>query len=161
VAYLDHFDLVVGSLERSLPFYRALLAPLGWRWVDEVEGERGETIHYLFRRDARASIGLRSRQSGAAMPYDRYSVGVHHVAINVGSRRAVERVAAWARGQNVEIESGPQEYAYSPGYYAVFLYDPDGIKLEVMCRPRLRTVLWALDPRTSPFRSEGRRRARR
>src|SRR5262249_46884000 len=26
----------------------------------------------------------------------------------------------------------PQEYGYVPGYYAVFFYDPDGIKLEIV-----------------------------
>jgi hypothetical protein len=25
----------------------------------------------------------------------------------------------------VTIESGPEEYSYIPGYYAVFFYDPD------------------------------------
>ena len=160
MAYLDHVDLVVSSLERSLSFYRELLRPLGWRWVHEVEGERGETIHYLFRRDGRGSIGLRTQQSEGPPPYDRYSVGVHHVAINAGSRRAVDRAALWARANDVEIESGPQEYAYQPGYYAVFLYDPDGIKVELMTRARLRTVLWALRPGTTPFRSENRGRPR-
>jgi glyoxylase I family protein len=156
VAQIDHIDLVVSSLERSLPFYRELLGPLGWRWVHEVEGERGETIHYLFRRDGRSSIGLRARQSDAAPAHDRYAVGVHHVAINGGTRRAVDRAARWARERGAEIESGPQEYAYTPGYYAVFLHDPDGIKIEVMSRPRLRTALWALSPRTTPFRPENR-----
>jgi glyoxylase I family protein len=160
MAGVDHLDLVVGSLDRSLPFYRDLLRPLGWRWVHEVEGERGETIHYLFRRDGRGSIGLRERQSERAPPHDRYAVGVHHVAINAGSRRAVDRAAAWAGAREVEIESEPQEYAYQPGYYAVFLYDPDGIKLEVMTRPRLRTALWALRPSTTPFRPENRGRPR-
>lgn len=160
MARLDHLDLVVGSLDRSLPFYRELLGPLGWRWVHEVEGERGETIHYLFRRDGRASIGLRARQSEGAPPHDRYAVGIHHVAINGGSRRAVDRAAEWARERRVEIESGPEEYAYLPGYYAVFLYDPDGIKVEVMARPRLRTALWALRPATTPFRRENRGRPR-
>ena len=154
-------DLVVGSLKRSLPFYCELLAPLGWRWVHEVEGERGETIHYLFRLDGRGSIGLRERQSEDAPPHDRYAVGVHHVAISCRSRREVDRVSEWARGQGVEIESGPQEYAYSPGYYAVFFYDPDGIKLEVLSRPRIRTALWALRPATTPFRPENRGRPRR
>jgi glyoxylase I family protein len=159
VARLDHLDLVVSSLDRSLPFYRELLGPLGWRRVHEVEGERGETIHYLFRRDGRGSIGLRARQSEDA-PYDRYAVGIHHIAINGGSRRAVDRAGRWARERRVEIASGPQEYAYSPGYYAVFLYDPDGIKIEVMTRPRLRTALWALRPATTPFRPENRGRPR-
>jgi glyoxylase I family protein len=152
VAHVDHVDLVVSSLDRSLPFYRELLAPLGWRSVHQVEGERGETIHYLIRRDGRGAIGLRSRQSDDASPHDRYAVGIHHLAINAGSRRAVDRAARWARERDVEIESGPQEYAYSPGYYAVFLHDPDGIKIELMSRPLLRTALWALRPATTPFR---------
>jgi glyoxylase I family protein len=158
MAQLDHLDLVVSSIDRSLPFYRELLRPLGWRWVHEVEGERGETIHYLFRRDGRASFGLRAPQSESAVPHDRYAVGIHHVAINGGSRRAVDRTAQWARERRIEIESGPQEYAYSPGYYAVFLYDPDGMKIEVMTRPWLRTAVWALRPRTTPFRPENRGR---
>ena len=33
------------------------------------------------------------------------------------------------------IESGPEEYGYAPGYYPVFFYDPDGIKLEVVHTP--------------------------
>jgi catechol 2,3-dioxygenase-like lactoylglutathione lyase family enzyme len=156
VARLDHLDLVVSSLERSLPFYRELLEPLGWRWVHKVEGERGETIHYLFRLRGSSALGLRERQSEGQTPHDRYAVGVHHVAFNAGSRRAVDRAARWAREREVEIESGPQEYAYEPGYYAVFLHDPDGIKVEVMTRARLRTALWALRPATTPFRPENR-----
>src|ERR671939_1621932 len=100
---LDHLDLVVGSLDRSLPFYRELLGPLGWRWVHEVEGERGETIHYLFRRDGHGSIGLREKQSAEGGAHDRYSVGIHHVAIDAGSRRAVDRAARWARDNGAEI----------------------------------------------------------
>jgi glyoxylase I family protein len=160
VAHIDHLDLVVSDLEVSLPFYRGLLAPLGWRWVHEVEGERGETIHYLFRLDGRGSLGLRTRQTETARPFDRYALGVHHVAFNARSRRAVDRAARWARERNAEIESGPQEYAYMPGYYAVFLYDPDGIKLEVVTRPWWRGILWALRPTTTPFRRGNRGRPR-
>src|ERR687887_2369226 len=112
MAGVDHVDLVVSSLERSLPFYRELLGPLGWRWVHEVEGGRGETIHYLIRRDGHSSIGLRERQSEGP-PHDRYAVGIHHVAIDAGSRRAVDQAARWALDHDVEVESDPQEYGYS------------------------------------------------
>lgn len=151
MAYLDHVDLVVGSIDRSLHFYRGLLEPLGWRWIHEVEGERGETIHYLFRVDGRGTLGLRAAQSERSAPHDRYEVGIHHLAFNAGSRGGVDRAAGWARQQEVEIESGPEEYAYQPGFYAVFLYDPDGIKLEIMTRARLPTILYALRPSTTPF----------
>src|SRR5256886_11927343 len=142
MAGVDHLDLVVSSLDRSLPFYRELLRPLGWRWVHQVEGERGETIHYLIRGNGRTTIGLRAQQSEAAPPHDRYTVGIHHFAINAGSRRAIDQAARWAREHDVEIESGPQGYRYMPGYYAVFLHDPDGIKVEVMTHAPVRTALW-------------------
>ena len=132
---MHHVDLVVSSIERSLPFYRDLLGPLGWHGISEVEGERGETILYL--SGPGTSIGLREAQTRELGRYDRYSVGLHHLAIDAGSRRSVDRAAKWARDNGVEIESGPQEYAYIPGYYATFFYDPDGLKLEIVHVPGL------------------------
>jgi len=52
-----------------------------------------------------------------------------------GPREVVDERARWLREQRTPIESGPTEYDYTPGYYAVFFYDPDGIKLERMHRP--------------------------
>jgi hypothetical protein len=52
---IDHLDLVVTSLARSVPSYRVLLGPFGRRSVHEDEGERGETIHYRV-----AVVGLRA-----------------------------------------------------------------------------------------------------
>jgi len=132
---VHHVDLVVSSIERSLPFYRDLLAPLGYHGVSEVEGERGETIWYLFGPGT--SLGLREAQSEQAEPYDRYRVGLHHLALEAASRGAVDERAEWLRARGAEIESGPQEYWYMPGYYAVFFYDPDGIKLEIVHVPGL------------------------
>jgi len=134
-AGVHHVDLVVSSIERSLPFYRDLLAPLGYHGISEVEGERGETIYYLW--GPAVSIGLREAQSPPrSAPYDRYAVGLHHLAIEAASRAAVDERAEWLREAGAEIESGPQEYAYLLGYYAVFFYDPDGLKLEVVHIPR-------------------------
>jgi catechol 2,3-dioxygenase-like lactoylglutathione lyase family enzyme len=44
---VDHFDLVVSSLDRSLALYRELLRPLGYTRVAEIVGERGERVVYL------------------------------------------------------------------------------------------------------------------
>jgi glyoxylase I family protein len=113
VPLVDHVDLVVSSIDRSLPFYRGLLGPLGWIGVVEQEGERGETISYLWGPDWGGSLGLRERQSGG--PVDRYALGMHHLAFTAPNRAAVDRTAEWD---------------------AVFFHDPDGIKLEVVHRPR-------------------------
>jgi glyoxylase I family protein len=130
-AGVHHVDLVVSSIERSLPFYRDLLAPLGYHRISEVEGERGETIWYLTGPDV--SIGL--REAHTERDHDRYTVGLHHLAFEAWSRSAVDERAAWLADQGAAIESGPEEYAYSPGYYAVFFYDLDGIKLEIVHVP--------------------------
>ncbi len=131
---VHHIDLVVTSLERSLPFYRELL---GWSESGEIVGERSERVVYIWppsrATDWYGSLGLREKQSDAhAVPYDRYAVGIHRLAFFADSRQEVDERAQWLRANGVEIESGPEEYDYMPGYYAVFFYDPDGIKLEIL-----------------------------
>lgn len=137
ITALDHLDLVVTSLERSMPFYQELF---GLTRATEIEGERGERVVYLSRQEEEPagnfSLGLREKQSDAhGVPFDRYAVGLHHVAFTVASREEVDERARWLRDQGAEIESGPKEYWYRPGYYAVFFYDPDGIKLELFHVP--------------------------
>ena len=65
------------------------------------------------------------------------------------------RLSEIAGERGAQIESGPEEYDYMPGYYAVFFYDPDAIKLEIVHRsgeddlvaevPRLTARLEALE----------------
>jgi glyoxylase I family protein len=131
---IDHVDLVVSSLERSLPFYEGLLRPLGYVEAGDIVGEQEERVVYLSRHQTDGSVGLRQRHSGLDVA-DRYSIGLHHLAFSVADRETVDKLAAWAREAGAEIESGPREYGYTPGYYAVFIHDPDGIKLEFVHRP--------------------------
>ena len=118
---IHHLDLVVSDVDRSKSFYTALLRGLGWGGVLELEGERGEMIWYLQAADT--WLGLREKQSDAhPVPYDRYGVGVHHIAFEASTRDAVDQ--CW--------EEFPH---YATGYYAAFFYDPVGIKLEVVHEP--------------------------
>jgi glyoxylase I family protein len=136
---IDHLDLVVTDLERSLAFYRGLLEPLGYVRTSEIEGERGERVVYIGRHGGMGSVSLRVAQSDAhGVPYDRYGIGLHHLAFAAESRERVDERAVWLRQAGATIESGPEEYGYTPGYYAVFFYDPDGIKLELVHRPTRR-----------------------
>jgi glyoxylase I family protein len=132
---VDHLDLVVTHLERSLEFYNGLLEPLGFIRNSEIVGERGERVVYIGGSGG-ASVSLRQAQSEAhATPYDRYAVGIHHLCFGAPDRATVDERAAWLRERGAEIESGPAEHEYTPGYYAVFFLDPDGIKLEIVHRP--------------------------
>jgi glyoxylase I family protein len=128
---VHHVDLVVSSIERSLPFYRELLGPLGYNRIGEVEGERGETIWYL--GGAGCAVGLREAQTEGGG--DRYRIGLHHLAFSAASREVVLERYEWVVGTGAELESPPREYDYMPEYYAFFFYDLDGIKLEIVHVP--------------------------
>src|SRR5215211_6610123 len=121
---VHHVDLVVSSIERSLPFYRELLGPLGWPNVTEVEGERGERIWYLWRRAS--SIGLREapraggvRDVGAGLR--RRWQRARPVALEVESRETVDERHRWLVQQGAQIEREP--HAYGSRYYGVFFRD--------------------------------------
>jgi len=129
---VHHFDLVVSNLDRSLAFYRALLEPLGYIEDADIVGERGERVVYLGGAGI-VPVSLREAQTPGS--HDRYRVGIHHVAFEAPSREAVDDRLRWAREHGAEIENDPKEYAYLPGYYAGFFYDPDGLKLEILHVP--------------------------
>ena len=132
---VDHLDLVVSDLEGSLEFYNELLRPLGFTRNSEIVGERGERVVYIGGTGG-PSVSLRQSQADAdPMTYDRYALGIHHLAFAAADREAVDERAAWLRERGAEIESDPAEYDYGPGYYAVFFYDPDGLKLEIVHHP--------------------------
>jgi glyoxylase I family protein len=139
---IDHLDLVVSDEERSLSFYRGLLRPLGYMREGVIAGERGERVTYLNRVTGGGSLSIRQRRSDAhPLPYDRYAVGIHHIAFTAPSRAVVDERAHWLTQQGASIESGPAEYEYTPGYYAVFFYDPDRIKLELVHQPADRELV--------------------
>jgi glyoxylase I family protein len=88
-------------------------------------------VHYL--SVAGGAVGL--REAGGATDVDRYAIGVHHLAFDAPSRGVVDAIAAWLADEGAQIDGGPGERGYSPGYYAVFFFDPDGLKLEVVHQP--------------------------
>ncbi len=131
-AGVHHLDLVVSSLERSLPLYRELLEPLGYSGASTIIGEQGEEVVYLV---GQGLVAVSLREAKVQRPFDRYAIGIHHVAFEAPSRDVVDERLRWARARGLEIENDPKEYDYMPGYYAGFFYDPDGIKLEILHVP--------------------------
>ena len=132
---VDHLDLVVTDLERSLAFYTELLGPLGFTETSEIVGERGERVIYISGAGDPA-VSLREAQVRRPRGPVRPLRGRHPPRrLRRRRARAGRRACRLAARAGAEIESGPEEYDYAPGYYAVFFYDPDGLKLEIVHRP--------------------------
>jgi catechol 2,3-dioxygenase-like lactoylglutathione lyase family enzyme len=128
---LGHVDLVCRDLERSLAFYAAVLGPLGLEPPHLVDGERGETIHYLrFPVAGSGSLGL--RQALEEQEYALYAPGLHHLALAVETREDVDAVHAAAEAAGADVLHPPRLWPqYHRDYYATFFLDPDGFRLEV------------------------------
>ena len=57
-----------------------------------------------------------------------------HVAFSAPDRHAVDAVYQAALTAGTEVLHAPREWPeYHPGYYAVFLRDPDGHNVEAVC----------------------------
>jgi catechol 2,3-dioxygenase-like lactoylglutathione lyase family enzyme len=135
---LSHLDLTVSDLTSSVAFYDRVLLRLGYSRRDDVGAgapcwaiadPRGGTFAIALKPAAPASRTTR---------HDRYAPGLHHLAFHADSRDDVDDFHRFLVDIGAEVLDPPAEYAYTPGYYAVFFADPDGIKLEVVFEPELR-----------------------
>ena len=131
---IHHVDLAVADVARSLEFYLALLGPLGWFEYARFDTYRGtEEVIYLKDPVSGANLGLREADGGA---HEYYNVGIEHLAFEVDSREEVEAAHERCVARGDDVHFPPQEDRDIPGYYATFVFDPDGMRVEVFCWPR-------------------------
>ena len=116
---LDHLSIQCDDIDASAAFYDAVLATIGGRRVLD----RGVTIGY--------GVDFPSFWIGARRTGDGFRES--HIAFTAPSREAVDafRDAAVAQGAEVlhEARVWPE---YHPGYYGVFVRDPDGNNVEAV-----------------------------
>jgi catechol 2,3-dioxygenase-like lactoylglutathione lyase family enzyme len=116
---LDHVGLEVSDLERSARFYDALFARLGARRV--------------FESAAAIAYGSHEPRFWIVQRGNAPCPGFGHVAIAASGRAAVDaaHAAALAAGGRDEGPPGPRPH-YGQRYYAAYLLDPDGLRVEVV-----------------------------
>jgi catechol 2,3-dioxygenase-like lactoylglutathione lyase family enzyme len=131
---IHHIDLAVSDVDESLAFYLDLLGPLGWAEEVRYPTYRGtEEVVYLREPATGAMLGLRPADGGA---HQYYEVGIEHLAFEVDSRDEVDAAHERCVRRGASIHFPPEEDRDVDGYYAVFVFDPDGIRIEVFSWPR-------------------------
>jgi catechol 2,3-dioxygenase-like lactoylglutathione lyase family enzyme len=120
---LGHLSFGVVDLARATRFYDAVLAPLGYGRV----WERPDAVGYGARGGA-DRLALFSRRDEASAPGAGF-----HLAFTAPSRAAVDafHAAALETGGTDAGAPGPRP-PYGAAYYAAFVVDPDGHKLEAV-----------------------------
>lgn len=121
---LDHISIGVRDLKRSAAFYDAALAPLGLRRLMEFPEAIGYGAEHPFFWIGAPKRPL-SPPKGSGL----------HICLRAPSRAAVDAFhkAALAKGAVDDGAPGLRP-EYSPAYYAAFVLDPDGYKIEAVCR---------------------------
>jgi catechol 2,3-dioxygenase-like lactoylglutathione lyase family enzyme len=128
---IHHIDLAVADVERSLAFYLDLLGPLGWTERVRYPTYRGtEEVVYLEDSATGAMLGLRSADGGE---HRYYEVGIEHLAFEVDASEEVDAAHSRCRSRKARVHFPPEEDRDVDGYYAFFVFDPDGIRVEVFC----------------------------
>ena len=126
-AGIHHIDLAVADVERSIAFYLDLLGPLGWDRHVRYPTYRG-TEEVVYLGNAAATLGIRPADGGA---HRYYEVGIEHLAFQVDEPEEVEGAHARCVASGAAIHFPPEEDRDEEGYYAFFVFDPDGIRVEV------------------------------
>lgn len=121
---IHHVDLAVSDVDRSLAFYLALLGPFGLREESRDTSYRGsEEVVYLRYGDQ--LLGLRPADRGEHRHYD---VGIEHLAFYVDSRSEVDAAYRCCLDIGAPIHFPPEG---DDDKYELFVFDPDGIRVEV------------------------------
>ena len=126
---LDHIYLSVSNFEASQAFYDRVMKTLGFRKGDKpIAGQ--PHAHYF---NPAMQFTIRPARPGAP-PHDCDAPGLHHFCFQLRSEADVD--AAHSRLLAIDVDAtAPRHYPeYNEAYYATFFTDPDGLRLELVCR---------------------------
>ena len=121
---LDHLGIQVADVETSVRFYTTVFAPVGLK--EAMRFPVGDSF----------AVGF-AGPDGTPDLWVSPAFGDEHREVHLGlaapDRAAVDAVHGAAVAAGVEVLHAPREWPeYHPGYYAVFLRDPDGHNVEAV-----------------------------
>jgi len=131
---MHHLRLTVTNIEESRSFYAPLLSFMGF----ELSQQSDERLAWAAAAPAGSHQYVILTLAGPqhlSDRADRMRPGLHHFAFAAESRAQVDQLYSVMSDAGVEIECPPAVYHYQPGYYALYMRDPDNIKLEFVHVP--------------------------
>jgi catechol 2,3-dioxygenase-like lactoylglutathione lyase family enzyme len=111
--------------------YRSVLGPFGPHEENRFPSYRG-TEEVVYLRFGDAYLGLRPADGGEHRYYD---VGIEHFAFYVDSRAEVDDAYQRCLDIGARVHFPPEEDRDIEGFYELFVFDPDGLRVEVACGP--------------------------
>ncbi|QWW66306.1 VOC family protein [Rhizobium sp. WYJ-E13] len=126
---LHHASFGVVDIEHSARFYDAALGALGYVrvWEDIRPGEEEQAVGYGVPGGG-DKLAIKSVQAGQAAPGAGF-----HLAFAAPNRQSVTEFHAAALAHGGVDNGGPGlRQHYGPNYFAAFVIDPDGYRIEAV-----------------------------
>lgn len=120
---IDHVSIGVSDIKRAGAFYDAVMKPLGYKRLSDGDsalgyGEKGSFL-WLLKSESPVKPDRESGLHFCFVAKDRAGVDAFHAAaLNLGGK---DNGKPGVRAD------------YSPTYYAAFVVDPDGYRIEAYC----------------------------
>jgi glyoxylase I family protein len=131
-ASISHIALTVSDLNRSAEFYDRIFKFMGYMpfLVPESTQQAMKTQLNVWVGPG-YSISIRpSKGDFARRLHDRNAPGFNHMAFYAEDRSDIDAMYNLLKEIGAQVLDPPAEYPYSPGYFAVYFTDPDGLKFE-------------------------------
>ncbi|HFI0645933.1 TPA: VOC family protein [Streptococcus suis] len=154
---LHHVEIYVSDLETSRAFYDFLLTKLGYSLYQEWEGgfsmalyydskslatkecleplmqfEQSENSHPLSRPE-QYLVFVQAPEDFLEAGYHRCRIGLNHLAFHAGTPDEIDQWRKEFLTRRVKLLYDDRyPHAGGPDHYALYLEDPDGIKIELV-----------------------------
>lgn len=126
----DHLSLGVTNLARSIAFYDAALKPLG---VEQMFVMSDRSVA-AYGRSCGMTFWLYAKDKGNNHLTHLTNPPRFHLALRAETRIAVDGFYHNAIANGGKDNGAPAiRSQYHPNYYAAYVFDPDGYKLEAVC----------------------------
>ena len=135
---INHIAITVSDLDQAMKFFGPMLRFFNYN-VGDI-GYYAET-RLVININPLNGIGINIWEAKTNHLFEVYEPGLHHVAINAGSKHQVDELARLVAELGAQILDGPAEFPFAVGgYYAVYFLGPDHLKFEVVYMPELEEV---------------------
>jgi catechol 2,3-dioxygenase-like lactoylglutathione lyase family enzyme len=121
---INHISIGVRDIARTKRFYDSALAPLGYRCLSQSDGSLG------YGRDEAIALWI----GAVERPVQADAGSGLHVCFHAPTRNSVDKFHAAALKAGGRDNGKPGlRTDYGPRYYAAFVVDPDGYRMEACC----------------------------
>lgn len=120
-----HLTVAVSDITKSKAFYDGMFDLLGWPSHYEDEDSKAYSSGSF-------DYWITTAETDGPIQQNR-GIGYNHLAILVDSKEKVDAFYTWLKSTDALIDIEPKAYQhYSENYYAIFFFDPDETRLEVV-----------------------------